>query len=112
MTPETRIKRDIITYLDSLAPLCFHFAVHNMGYGKRGIPDRIACYRGYFIGIEIKAEKGQPTPYQLDRNREIEATKGVAIVARTVEDVQAAIRLIDARCEEANHTVWLAQATR
>ena len=94
-TAETKVKKEINAYLDSLAPLCFHFAVHNMGYGKKGLPDRILCYRGFFVGIEIKSVLGKATQYQLDRNADIQGAGGVAEVVRSVDDVKSLLAEVD-----------------
>jgi Holliday junction resolvase len=59
------------------------------GYGKSGVPDIIACYRGRFIAIECKAGYNKPTPLQEKELRAIEAARGVALVVRedTVEEL-------------------------
>lgn len=90
-TEETRIKKEIVAYLDSFAPALFHFAYHNMGYGKKGIPDRIICYRGFFVGIEVKRFGKNPTVFQQDRINEIVAAGGVAVPVWSVDDVHKAL---------------------
>jgi hypothetical protein len=49
------------------------------GYGKSGVPDRIICWRGKFISLEIKREGKEPTPIQSRRMEEIYAAGGIAI---------------------------------
>ena len=34
-------------------------------YTKTGIPDLLVCCNGYFVGVEIKAERGKPSELQL-----------------------------------------------
>lgn len=50
------------------------------GYGKMGIPDVIACYRGVFIAIECKAGKNRPTELQQKNLDEISKSGGYALV--------------------------------
>ena len=34
-------------------------------YSQSGIPDIMACVNGHFVGIEVKAEDGHPSPLQI-----------------------------------------------
>lgn len=86
MTPETKVKKEIIAYIDTLQE-CWHVAFHTMGYGKRGVPDRLICYRGRFIALEIKAPGGKATPWQERCIAEINAAGGVAKVVDSVIDL-------------------------
>lgn len=93
MTPETKVKKEIIKYLDTLSE-CFHFAVHNVGYGKRGLPDRLVCYRGRFIALEIKAPGGKATPWQERCIDEINASQGYAKVVENIAQVKDLIQFV------------------
>ena len=62
MTPEAKVKKKVKQILDDIS--CYHFSPQTGGYGKSGIPDIIACYKGRFIAIECKAGKGQVTALQ------------------------------------------------
>ena len=96
MTPETKIKKDIAAYLDSLGPRCWHVPYHNMGYGVAGVPDRLVCYRGRFLAIEVKRDaEHKPTTWQARRIKEIRAADGRAVVVWSVEQVKEAIGQID-----------------
>lgn len=94
MTPETKVKKEIIAYLDTLSE-CWHVAYHSMGYGKRGVPDRIICYRGKFIALEIKAPGGKATPWQERCIAEINAALGDAGVVYSVDDVKEVIAQVE-----------------
>lgn len=76
-TPEAKEKEKVIRYLDEIG--AWHFAPSMFGAGRNGIPDRVVCYRGKFIGIEIKAGENKPTPWQERCLREIVEAGGVAI---------------------------------
>jgi hypothetical protein len=58
----------------------YHFSPQTGGYGKSGIPDIIACYKGRFIAIECKAGKGTLTALQKYNIDQIISRNGLAIV--------------------------------
>lgn len=61
--------------------------------GTPGASDIIACSpTGQFIAIEVKSEKGRLTDKQRDFLRLVEKNNGIAIVARSVEDVYPILR--------------------
>ena len=50
------------------------------GIQREGIPDILACINGYFVGIEVKAEKGHPSDLQLWNIRKMREAGGIAFV--------------------------------
>lgn len=91
---ETDIVRAILTHLKSLDG-CFCWKEHGGPYGTSGIPDIICCYRGRFLGFEVKTETGKPTKLQQAVIRKINRAGGTALIVRSVEDVKAALADID-----------------
>lgn len=49
-------------------------------FTKAGIPDLLVCCNGYFMGIELKAEKGEPTMLQLQTLKRIREAGGYGIL--------------------------------
>ena len=49
-------------------------------YTKSGIPDLLVCCNGYFIGIEVKAPKGRPSPLQIYNLCKIDKSNGYAVL--------------------------------
>lgn len=49
-------------------------------YTKKGIPDLLVCCNGKFMGIELKALNGKPSPLQIYNLREIDKAGGFAIL--------------------------------
>src|SRR5678815_1257581 len=90
---EALVDRAVVRYLKSLGSRCAWFKM-----GVDGWPDRILCYKGYFIGIEEKSEREghTATARQAQRIREIRDAGGIAIVSNTVEDVKGIIARVDA----------------
>lgn len=108
MTPEGRVARQIDNFLkDEIkngAELHF-WNVFGNGMQKRGVSDRVMCYRGYFVAVEIKAPRvGDPevTDAQAIFLERIERAGGYSIVATDVQRVDGVLTLIDSRIEEIN----------
>jgi hypothetical protein len=76
-SPEWFEKRDIDKYLEEIdahvdKPATF-------GMGQSGSGDRICCYRGRYISIEVKRPGKKPTPKQNRRMDEVRRRGGIAI---------------------------------
>ena len=96
MTPEGKVKADIKALLNSLAPECWYFSPVMMGYGRKGIPDLIGCYLGYFFAIEVKApgKVHNTTPWQDKECYAIAQAKGAVLVVDSVEAVQQMFKMV------------------
>ena len=90
---EKDIVNKIIKYLKTLDH-CFCWKEHGGMYGTAGIPDVICCYRGRFIGLEVKTEKGKLTKLQEITIREIVKAGGTAVKVTSVEEVKREIARI------------------
>jgi Holliday junction resolvase len=91
-TPESKVKRKVSDILRKYEAY-FFFPASN-GFGRAGIPDIIACYRGQFIAIECKAGKNKPTALQVRELRAIEDAGGYALVINetNIEQVEAVLQ--------------------
>ncbi|MCZ9313187.1 MAG: VRR-NUC domain-containing protein [Methanocorpusculum sp.] len=49
-------------------------------YTKSGIPDLLVCFNGHFLGIEVKAANGKPSPLQIHNLKLIDKAGGFAIL--------------------------------
>ena len=79
MTPEARVKAQVVKVLKKLG--VYYFYPVTGGYGTSGVPDIVCCYRGLFFAIECKANGNKPTPLQEVQIRKIKEAGGYAIVA-------------------------------
>lgn len=50
------------------------------GFQTSGIPDIIACVKGQFVAVELKAQNGKPSELQLFHIRKINESGGYARV--------------------------------
>ena len=69
MTPEKRVKNQIVKQLKTLGEDVYYFFPATGGYGRSGVPDIVGCYKGKFFAIECKAGKNTTTALQ---KRELE----------------------------------------
>ena len=77
-TPESKVKQKVTKVLKEIGAYYFYPATG--GYGKSGVPDVVACYRGRFFGIECKAGGNKPTALQEKNLSEISETGGFSAV--------------------------------
>lgn len=52
------------------------------GYQRAGVPDLLVCYKGRFIGIELKAERGRVSSLQQVELKHIRDSGGIVIILR------------------------------
>jgi len=74
----------------------FGFKIHGGPTMMVGLPDQIMCYRGMFVGMEVKMPTGKTTKIQERRIQQIRDAGGFAFVVRSVEDAMDALDDVDA----------------
>lgn len=65
-------------------------------YQASGIPDLLVCYKGWFIGIEVKVGNNKPSEIQKVKLAQIQQAGGYAIVPYDLETVVEVFETIDA----------------
>jgi hypothetical protein len=82
------------------------FKIHGGGKGEEavfqevGIPDLLVCYRGRFLGWEVKQPGEEPSRIQQYVLDEIEAAGGYPSVVTTVEEAAHLLTKVDKECDE------------
>ena len=71
------------------------------GFTQVGVPDLLCCLNGRFIAIEVKADKGKPSPLQLHNIEKIRESGGIALIAYP-KDFEALKALIEALVNESD----------
>lgn len=93
------LERDIVAairrYLSSLGSRVFFWKEHGGPYGSSGVPDIICCYKGRFLGLEVKLPGGKLTALQARTIEKINRAGGIARRVESVADVKAVIRQAD-----------------
>lgn len=83
MTPEGKVKKEVIAYLNELG--AYYFMPVTGGYGRSGVPDIVACLNGKFVGIECKAGDNQPTALQVKNLKAIRSAGGLSFCVNSVK---------------------------
>lgn len=92
-TPEGRVKTKVDRAMHGLG--VWFFSPQAGPYGRAGIPDRIVCANGHFIGIEVKADKTKkPTRLQMQCMQKIEAAGGKCFVVYDDSTLAEAVEYI------------------
>lgn len=90
---ESKVQEEIISYLKKNRIYHFRFQAQS---NLNGLPDILCLYKGFFIGLELKREKGgTPTGLQLRKIKAINDNGGVGIIVRSVEEVDTLFSVID-----------------
>ena len=93
MTPEGAVKQDIRNILTQAG--AYHAVIHQSGFGVAGIPDILACYRGRFLGIEVKAPGRKGTALQLRQLELINGAGGLGLIADDPDKVRELLTWLD-----------------
>ncbi len=93
MTPEGKVKAKIVKILKAhrdAGEAIYWFSPIGSVYGKSGVPDIIVCYRGGFIGVEVKApgKLSSVTPLQTHSHELIRRAGGVVLLTDNAEQVE------------------------
>jgi len=83
---EKNIENKIKQYLTNLG--AYYFKHHGGMYSQVGVPDIIVCYKGRFVGIEVKNETGKLSPLQERNLMRIADNGGIALTVRTLNEVK------------------------
>ena len=90
MTPHAHLCKQVSELLTKSGAWWFRPAM--TGFGRKGIPDFIACIDGHFNAIEVKAGRDKLTPWQ---RRELEALAKAGASVRVVRGVQHGTLVVD-----------------
>ena len=87
MTRERTISATIVRWLNA-QPRTWACTITAGTFTRRGLPDILATVDGWSLAIEVKQPRAHLTPLQADTLNTIEDAGALAIVARSLEDVQ------------------------
>lgn len=94
-TAEGKVK-DVVTKILKGRGAYYFFPVSG-GFGRSGVPDIVACYKGWFIGIECKSGSNTPTELQKLELSKIDKAEGITKVVNenTAPQVSSILDAID-----------------
>lgn len=94
MDRENDLQQKCLEYLESRE--IYHVNTHGNAWERRGRPDIYICYKGRFIGCELKRGREEtPTPLQLKHLREIENNGGIGIWLTTTQELINLLNSLD-----------------
>ena len=64
---------------------------HVSSFQRQGEPDVTVCYKGRYLAFELKVKGNKPTKLQEHKMCEIRRAGGIAMVARTLKEVEEAL---------------------
>jgi hypothetical protein len=99
MPPEARLVKRIQHHLEQKGARPFKIMGQDEGYQEIGIPDLLVCFRGYFVGLEVKqpGEAKDVSPRQEYVLQSIKKAGGVAGVVTSIGDVDRLLAKIERR---------------
>jgi penicillin-binding protein-related factor A (putative recombinase) len=80
------------------------FRKSNNKFHINGVSDILCIYRGHFVAIEVKSEKGRMTPDQITFCEKVKLSGGFSFVARSVDDLVENFKLIDLQTAQSRST--------
>ena len=88
-TPEGRLTRRISNYLKKV-PGLYYAKIGGQAKQRAGLPDYVICYKGQFIGLEVKAPQNKRGLTDRQRNELIKIRRagGESYVAQSLVAVK------------------------
>ena len=83
MTPEKKFETDVKGYLKDSG--CWLLKTWSNGVQRKGVPDLLVSCNGYFLGVELKADNGNPTDLQRWNISHIRKSGGIALILYPVQ---------------------------
>lgn len=89
---ESGIQTNILNYLKAKGAYAVN--IHGDEYQK-GVPDILVCYKGLFLGFEVKQANGTISKIQRVHLQKIRKAGGIGEAVRSLKRVQEIIECID-----------------
>lgn len=89
---ESDLQNDVIKFLKKNRVYYFRFQAQS---NLNGLPDIICLYKGFFLGLELKRDKGKPTELQIKKIKAINENGGISKIIKSVEEVKEILNTID-----------------
>lgn len=84
-THNAKVTKGLVDWLSTDSDI-FVWKQHQDMYSRRGIPDIVGVWRGYFFGIEVKQPNEPLRPSQEGIKRKIEQAGGAYLIAHSIEE--------------------------
>lgn len=92
-TKESKLEEQVEKFMNDKG--IWQLARYQAQSNQNGLPDRLYLYKGFLLGLELKADGGKPTKLQLKKLKAINDNGGIGLIVKDVEIVVHLIELID-----------------
>lgn len=92
-TEESKLEKQVEMYMKKRR--VWQLARFQAQSNQNGIPDRLYLYKGFLLGLELKAKKGTPTQLQLKKIKAINDNGGIGIIVDNIDIVIDLLKVID-----------------
>lgn len=100
-TEESKLEKQVEEYMKKRR--VWQLARYQAQSNQNGIPDRLYLYKGFLLGLELKAKSGSPTDLQLKKIKAINDNGGIGIIVNNIDIVIDLLNIID-KYENTFHT--------
>ena len=92
-TKESKLEEQVEKFMNDKG--IWQLARYQAQSNQNGLPDRLYLYKGFLLGLELKADGGKPTKLQLKKLKAINDNGGIGLIVKDVEIVKYLIETID-----------------
>lgn len=92
-TEESKLEKEVERFMRE--ERVWQLARYQAQSNQNGIPDRLYLYKGFLLGLELKASKGKPTELQLKKLKMINDNGGIGLIVRDINILKDLLYIID-----------------
>lgn len=92
-TKESKLEEQVEKFMNDKG--IWQLARYQAQSNQNGLPDRLYLYKGFLLGLELKADGGKPTKLQLKKLKAVNDNGGIGLIVKDVEIVKYLIGTID-----------------
>lgn len=92
-TKESKLEEQVEKFMNDKG--IWQLARYQAQSNQNGLPDRLYLYKGFLLGLELKADDGKPTKLQLKKLKAINDNGGIGIIVKNIDIIRILISYID-----------------
>ncbi|MDR1101009.1 MAG: VRR-NUC domain-containing protein [Clostridiales bacterium] len=90
-----KLERNLARQIDEYLKDNGIYKLNTNGCAVAGTPDRLVCYKGVFVALELKSDTGKLTLMQKYVLKQISDSGGRAYVIRSVDELRSTLARLD-----------------
>ena len=92
-TKESKLEEQVEKFMNDRG--IWQLARYQAQSNQNGLPDRLYLYKGFLLGLELKADGGKPTELQLKKLKAINDNGGIGLIVKNIDIIRIVIDYID-----------------